>query len=64
MAASAPGKSTAGKQAAGVAEEGLTAPTGAVASHTVRCAGSAGYGATGAARPERSLQAGFSRIGP
>ena len=25
---------------------------------------SAGHGVTGAARPERSLQAGFSRIGP
>ncbi|HFN3900030.1 TPA: hypothetical protein ACHFUP_004449 [Escherichia coli] len=61
MAASAPGKSTAGKQAAGVAEEGLTAPTGAVALHTVRCAGSAVSGATGAARPERSLQAWFFR---
>ncbi|ENE43354.1 hypothetical protein ECP03022939_5016 [Escherichia coli P0302293.9] len=33
------------------------APSGAVSSHTVRCAGSAGHGATGAARPERSLQA-------
>ncbi|MGU6843980.1 hypothetical protein ACV2E7_20405 [Salmonella enterica subsp. enterica serovar Saintpaul] len=33
------------------------APSGAVSSHTVRCAGSAGLGATGAARPERSLQA-------
>ncbi|EIS6821234.1 TPA: hypothetical protein IF217_004968, partial [Escherichia coli] len=52
----APGKSTAGKQAAGVAAEGLTAPSGAVALHTVRCAGSAVSGATGAARPERSLQ--------
>ncbi|KAA0469061.1 hypothetical protein FKA81_23995 [Salmonella enterica subsp. enterica serovar Typhimurium] len=40
------------------------APSGAVALHTVRCAGSAVSGATGAARPERSLQAGFSRIGP
>ncbi|EES4171882.1 TPA: hypothetical protein JW655_003391 [Escherichia coli] len=57
VAASAPGKSTAGKQAAGVAAEGLTAPSGAVALHTVRCAGSAGHGATEAARPERSLQA-------
>ncbi|EMV83711.1 hypothetical protein EC2865200_5162 [Escherichia coli 2865200] len=47
-----------------MAAEGLTAPSGAVALHTVRCAGSAGHGATGAARPERSLQAGFSRIGP
>ncbi|MDA7344836.1 hypothetical protein PJ202_23455, partial [Escherichia coli] len=27
------------------------APSGAVSSHTVRCAGSAGHGATGAARP-------------
>ncbi len=53
-----PGKSTAGKQAAEVAAGGKTAaPSGAVSSHTVRCAGSAGYGATGAARPERSLQA-------
>ncbi|WP_416337371.1 hypothetical protein [Escherichia coli] len=33
------------------------APSGAVSSHTVRCAGSAGHGATEAARPERSLQA-------
>ncbi|HHI1584245.1 TPA: hypothetical protein ACP4WT_003940, partial [Escherichia coli] len=39
--------------------EGLTAPSGAVALHTVRCAGSAVSGATGAARPERSLQACF-----
>ncbi len=55
---SAPGKSTAGKQAAGGAAGGRTAaPSGAVSSHTVRCAGSAGHGATGAARPERSLQA-------
>ncbi|MGP2404365.1 hypothetical protein [Escherichia coli] len=61
VAASAPGKSTAGKQAAGVAAEGLTAPSGAVALHTVRCAGSAVSGATGAARPERSLQAWFFR---
>nr|WP_187568937.1 hypothetical protein [Escherichia coli] len=60
----APRKVHSGKQAAGVAAEGLTAPSGAVSSHTVRCAGSAGHGATGAARPERSLQAGFSRIGP
>ena len=53
-----PGKSTAGKQAAGGAAGGRTAaPSGAVSSHTVRCAGSAGHGATGAARPERSLQA-------
>ncbi len=29
--------------------------------HTVRCAGSAGHGATEAARPERSLQAWFFR---
>ncbi|WXP33136.1 hypothetical protein WHU32_23675 (plasmid) [Escherichia coli] len=42
-----------------MAAEGLTAPSGAVALHTVRCAGSAVSGATGAARPERSLQAGF-----
>ncbi|WP_407065821.1 hypothetical protein, partial [Escherichia coli] len=40
-----------------MAVEGLTAPSGAVALHTVRCAGSAVSGATGAARPERSLQA-------
>ncbi|WP_374189290.1 hypothetical protein [Salmonella enterica] len=40
-----------------MAAEGLTAPSGAVALHTVRCAGSAVSGATGAARPERSLQA-------
>ncbi|HHT8728707.1 hypothetical protein [Escherichia coli] len=33
------------------------APSGAVSSHTVRCAGSAGHGATRVARPERSLQA-------
>ncbi|HGC3331322.1 TPA: hypothetical protein ACIYGL_004636, partial [Escherichia coli] len=38
-----------------------TAPSGAVALHTVRCAGSAVSGATGAARPERSLQAWFFR---
>ena len=57
-----PGKSTAGKQAAEVAAGGKTAaPSGAVSSHTVRCAGSAGYGATEAARPERSLQAWFFR---
>ncbi|RYA90876.1 hypothetical protein DD593_27840, partial [Enterobacter cloacae complex sp. 742-ADZ3-9B] len=37
------------------------APSGAVALHTVRCAGSAVSGATGAARPERSLQAWFFR---
>ena len=62
---SAPRKVHSGKQAAGVAAGGKTAaPSGAVSSHTVRCAGSAGHGATGAARPERSLQAGFSRIGP
>ena len=55
-----PGKSTAGKQAAGGAAGGRTAaPSGAVSSHTVRCAGSAGHGATEAARPERSLQARF-----
>ncbi|MDM9145853.1 hypothetical protein QU766_24480, partial [Escherichia coli] len=46
-----PRKVHSGKQAAGVAAEGLTAPSGAVALHTVRCAGSAGHGATGAARP-------------
>ena len=57
-----PGKSTAGKQAAGGAAEGqTTAPSGAVSLHTVRCAGSAGHGATEAARPERSLQAWFFR---
>ncbi len=57
---SAPRKVHSGKQAAGVAAGGKTAaPSGAVSSHTVRCAGSAGHGATGAARPERSLQAGF-----
>ncbi len=62
---SAPRKVHSGKQAAGVAAGGKTAaPSGAVSSHTVRCAGSAGHGATEAARPERSLQAGFSRIGP
>ncbi|KAA9794087.1 hypothetical protein F7F79_21985, partial [Escherichia coli] len=44
-----------------MAAEGLTAPSGAVALHTVRCAGSAVSGATGAARPERSLQACFFR---
>ncbi len=55
---SAPRKVHSGKQAAGVAAGGKTAaPSGAVSSHTVRCAGSAGHGATGAARPERSLQA-------
>ncbi|EPD7405645.1 hypothetical protein ACSD3H_004331, partial [Escherichia coli] len=60
---SAPRKVHSGKQAAGVVAGGKTAaPSGAVSSHTVRCAGSAGHGATGAARPERSLQAGFSRI--
>ncbi|HGC2841881.1 TPA: hypothetical protein ACIYDR_004857, partial [Escherichia coli] len=58
---SAPRKVHSGKQAAGVAAEGLTAPSGAVALHTVRCAGSAVSGATGAARPERSLQAWFFR---
>lgn len=42
-----PGKSTAGKQAAGGAAEGqTTAPSGAVSLHTVRCAGSAASGAT------------------
>ncbi len=57
---SAPRKVHSGKQAAGVAAGGRTAaPSGAVSSHTVRCAGSAGHGATGAARPERSLQARF-----
>nr|ATZ71952.1 hypothetical protein [Escherichia coli]AXY98719.1 hypothetical protein [Escherichia coli]QHJ89973.1 hypothetical protein [Escherichia coli]QHJ90137.1 hypothetical protein [Escherichia coli] len=56
-----PRKVHSGKQAAGVAAEGLTAPSGAVALHTVRCAGSAVSGATGAARPERSLQAWFFR---
>ena len=57
-----PGKSTAGKQAAGGAAGGRTAaPSGAVSLHTVRCAGSAGHGATEAARPERSLQAWFFR---
>ncbi|SMB40421.1 hypothetical protein ECWI1_P4941 (plasmid) [Escherichia coli] len=55
---SAPRKVHSGKQAAGVAAGGRTAaPSGAVSSHTVRCAGSAGHGATEAARPERSLQA-------
>ncbi|PAQ88350.1 hypothetical protein BIU74_25205, partial [Escherichia coli] len=55
---SAPRKVHSGKQAAEVAAGGRTAaPSGAVSSHTVRCAGSAGHGATGAARPERSLQA-------
>ncbi|EDC3173091.1 hypothetical protein GAE59_18695 [Salmonella enterica] len=44
-----------------MAAEELTAPSGAVALHTVRCAGSAVSGATGAARPERSLQAWFFR---
>ncbi len=53
-----PRKVHSGKQAAEVAAGGKTAaPSGAVSSHTVRCAGSAGHGATGAARPERSLQA-------
>ncbi|OXV26574.1 hypothetical protein CDL55_25525, partial [Escherichia coli] len=52
---SAPRKVHSGKQAAEVAAGGRTAaPSGAVSSHTVRCAGSAGHGATGAARPERS----------
>ncbi|WHI29272.1 hypothetical protein QDX10_27380 (plasmid) [Escherichia coli] len=46
---SAPRKVHSGKQAAGVAAGGKTAaPSGAVSSHTVRCAGSAGHGATGA----------------
>ncbi|MDN0865784.1 hypothetical protein FCX32_23355 [Escherichia coli] len=44
-----------------MAAEGLTAPSGAVALHTVRCAGSAVSGATGAARPERALKAWFFR---
>ena len=53
-----PRKVHSGKQAAEVAAGGKTAaPSGAVSSHTVRCAGSAGHGATEAARPERSLQA-------
>ncbi|RBB49432.1 hypothetical protein DQW51_17310 [Escherichia coli O111:H-] len=44
---SAPRKVHSGKQAAGVAAGGKTAaPSGAVSSHTVRCAGSAGHGAT------------------
>ncbi|HHG9401590.1 TPA: hypothetical protein ACPYZR_004658, partial [Escherichia coli] len=43
---SAPRKVHSGKQAAGVAAEGLAAPSGAVALHTVRCAGSAVSGAT------------------
>ncbi|HFU8730300.1 TPA: hypothetical protein ACH7GF_005507 [Escherichia coli] len=43
-----PRKVHSGKQAAGVAAEGqTTAPSGAVALHTVRCAGSAASGATG-----------------
>ncbi|WP_252718518.1 hypothetical protein, partial [Shigella sonnei] len=51
---SAPRKVHSGKQAAGVAAGGKTAaPSGAVSSHTVRCAGSAGHGATGAARQGR-----------
>ncbi|MBW6100707.1 hypothetical protein HTY54_00305 [Escherichia coli] len=55
-----PRKVHSGKQAAEVAAGGKTAaPSGAVSSHTVRCAGSAGHGATEAARPERSLQARF-----
>ncbi len=55
---SAPRKVHSGKQAAEVAAGGKTAaPSGAVSSYTVRCAGSAGHGATEAARPERSLQA-------
>ncbi|HFV4900825.1 TPA: hypothetical protein ACH9PD_005060, partial [Escherichia coli] len=46
---SAPRKVHSGKQAAEVAAGGKTAaPSGAVSSHTVRCAGSAGHGATGA----------------
>ncbi|HFK4343033.1 TPA: hypothetical protein ACH9JU_005429, partial [Escherichia coli] len=48
---SAPRKVHSGKQAAEVAAGGKTAaPSGAVSSHTVRCAGSAGHGATEAAR--------------
>ncbi|EPC0127867.1 hypothetical protein ACRWP2_000998 [Escherichia coli] len=44
---SAPRKVHSGKQAAEVAAGGKTAaPSGAVSSHTVRCAGSAGHGAT------------------
>ncbi|HHV9672336.1 TPA: hypothetical protein ACUQ77_004683 [Escherichia coli] len=51
---SAPRKVHSGKQAAEVAAGGKTAaPSGAVSSHTVRCAGSAGHGATGAARQGR-----------
>ncbi len=54
----APRKVHSGKQAAGVAAEGLTAPSGAVALHTVRCAGERRFRRDrGAARPERSLQA-------
>ncbi|EBN6751391.1 hypothetical protein EUC60_02670 [Shigella sonnei] len=45
-----PGKSTAGNRPQRWRQE-ETAPSGAVSSHTVRCAGSAGHGATGAARP-------------
>ncbi|WP_332121951.1 hypothetical protein, partial [Escherichia coli] len=39
----------------------IAAPPGAGALHTVWCAGRAVPGATGAARPERSLQAWFFR---
>ncbi len=46
-----------GNRPQGAAGGRTAAPSGAVSSHTVRCAGSAGHGATGAARPERSLQA-------
>ncbi|MDF6846564.1 hypothetical protein NLQ76_21165 [Escherichia coli] len=35
------------------------APSGAVSSHTVRCAGSAGHGATEAARPFGRCKPGF-----
>ncbi len=55
-----PPESPQRETAAEVAAGGKTAaPSGAVSSHTVRCAGSAGHGATEAARPERSLQARF-----
>lgn len=51
---SAPRKVHSGKQAAGVAAGGRTAaPSGAVSSHTVRCAGSAGHGATGTVAASR-----------
>ena len=49
-----PRKVHSGKQAAGVAAGGKTAaPSGAVSSHTVRCAGSAGHGATGTVAASR-----------